>query len=308
MGARRFFRLVLTHCLAATCFLLVAGSGLRADSGSGVFRLVFSTSMFMEVNENDARAAMKAWIMTVAEDRGLPVDPDPYIARNIDELMSACGSAQTGGCAMILPEYARLHRKIAFSHHALSTAGGEHIEEYLLLTRRDSGLERLDQLQGRRVVVLNNPRMSLALIWLDTLLLEMGLKPATDWFENIALNKNPAQTALPVFFSQADACLMTRSSFETMAELNPQLQEQLHGVAVSPPLVPALFAYKADASIFFLTSMIEAMEQFRDNPAGLQILHLTQSENIEIRPAAVLAPSLELLATHEQLLQEASSP
>ncbi|TVQ96014.1 MAG: hypothetical protein EA399_16640 [Desulfovibrionales bacterium] len=304
---RAGFRTAFSLGLATACFFLTAGAGLRAEPDDGVFRLVFSSSMFTEVNESDVRAAMKVWIMTVAEERGLPVDPEPYLARNIDELTLACGSPRTGGCAVILPEYARLRREIAFSHHALSIAGGEYTEEYLLLARRDSGLERLDQLQGRRVAVLNNPRMSLALVWLDTLLLEAGHAPAANWFQSVVFNKSASQTALPVFFSQIETCLITRSAFETMVELNPQLQEQLRVIAASPPLVPALFVYTADSSNFFRTSMLEAMEQFRDNPAGLQILHLTQSENIEIRPPAVLEPSLELLDRHDRLLGAAGN-
>jgi ABC-type phosphate/phosphonate transport system substrate-binding protein len=276
-----------------------------AEASGRPFRLAFSSSMFTEVNESDARAAMKIWIMTVAEERGLWVDPEPFIAGNIDELARVCRSPRIDGCAVILPEYARLSREIDFSHFAVGISNGAFTEEYLLLTRRDSGLERIEQLRGRRVAVLHNPRMSLALIWLDTLMLEAGLDPADAWFGETVLKKSPAHTALPVFFSKIDACLMTRSSFEMMAELNPQLQEQLHAMAASPPFVPSGFAYRMDASDSFLPLMIEAMEQLRESPAGLQILQLVQAERIESHPISVLDPSLELLERHGRLLDDA---
>ncbi|MDZ7599597.1 MAG: hypothetical protein U5J82_15245 [Desulfobacterales bacterium] len=106
-----------------------------------------------------------------------------------------------------MPEYAHLIREIDFDHFAVAIVNGVFTDEYLLLTRRDSGLERLDQLQGRRLTVLNNPRMSLALIWLDTLLLEARLEPARAWFGAITLNKSAAQKALPVFFGKIDGGL-----------------------------------------------------------------------------------------------------
>lgn len=293
--------------IAVALVLFTLGATAATHAGDPRFQLVFSQSMFTEVNESDARAAMKVWITTVANERGLMVDNDPVIPRTMDELSKACRSAQTGGCAITLPEYAHLIREIDFDHFAVGIVNGVFTDEYLLLTRQGSGLERLDQLQGRRLAVLNNPRMSLALIWLDTLLLEARLEPAGVWFGAITLNKSAAQTALPVFFGKVDACVLTRSSFEVMAELNPQLEQQLRLVAVSAPLVPSGFAYRMDAADSFMTSMIDAMEQLRESPAGLQILQLLQAERIENHSVAVLDPSLALLDRYQRLRADAGS-
>jgi phosphonate transport system substrate-binding protein len=52
----------------------------------------------------------------------------------------------------------------------------------------------------------------------------------------LKLVDNASQALLPVFFRQADACLMPRWSYETMAELNPQIKERTAILVISPLL------------------------------------------------------------------------
>ena len=187
--------------------------------------------------------------MTVAKERRIPVDTDSYIYRTADELVKAGRTLQVDGFGVITPEYARLSQEMKFDRIALGVKDGRITEEYLLLVRKDSGLERLDQLTGRSLNVLLNPRMSLAVIWLDTVLMEARLNRTSDFFGPVTVNKKASQVALPVFFGKVDACLLTQMSFKVMAELNPQLKEQLRVLANSPALVPSGFAFRGDYTL-----------------------------------------------------------
>jgi phosphonate transport system substrate-binding protein len=109
------------------------------------------------------------------------------------------------------------------------------------------------------------------------------------------------RVALPVFFRQADACLMTRTSFEVLGELNPQLNKQLRVLAISPELVPAGFAFRADYVSPLRAQMLTEMARLGETPAGQQILALTQAERIVDRPVSCLDNALELLAQHRRL-------
>jgi ABC transporter, phosphonate, periplasmic substrate-binding protein len=265
------------------------------------FRMACSSSMFTAVNESDVRAAMKVWILTVAKDRGIPVDPDPHIYSSVEEMITYGLENAVVGFALTTPEIPRLSREMKFDRVAVGVRNGRITEEYLLLVRRDSGLERFDQLRGRSINVFNNPRMSLALIWLDTILLEARLERAADFFGQVTLNNKTAQVALPVFFGKVEACLVTRDSFEVMGELNPQLNQRLRVLAASPEVVPSGFAFRAGHASPFDTPIQEAMEQLGDSPAGRQILTLTQSDRLEFHPISCLNGSMELMARHRQL-------
>ena len=54
----------------------------------------------------------------------------------------------------------------------------------------------------------------------------------------------PSQAILPVFFKQAEAALVTRATFDTAVELNPQLGAALRTLSRSPQLIPAVAAVR----------------------------------------------------------------
>jgi ABC-type nitrate/sulfonate/bicarbonate transport system substrate-binding protein len=62
----------------------------------------------------------------------------------------------------------------------------EHLtEEYVLLVHRGSGIERIEDLRGRAIAFFLNQRMSLASVWLDTVLVKGGLERASSHFSKI---------------------------------------------------------------------------------------------------------------------------
>ena len=268
------------------------------------FRLAFMSSMFSEVNEADARAAMKIWIMTVAKERNIAVDPDPHIYSTLGELTASIRTNPIDGVGMVASEYARLSRVMKFDRLGVGDYGGNITEKYLLLVRSDSGIERLDQLQGRTLNVLNTPRTSLATVWLDTALLESGLKRCTVFFSQINYNNKASLVTLPVYFHQADACLTTSNSFKVMGELNPQLTKQLRALAVSPEVMPACFAFCASDNSPARPQILKEMTRMGETPAGKQILTLVKSDGIVEAPLSCMDSSLELLARHDRLCGE----
>lgn len=258
--------------------------------------------MFTEVNESDARAAMKVWIMTVAKERKIAVDPDPQLYRTIGELLEACRTNKVDGVGLVSSEYARLSQMMKFDRLGVGDYDGHlMMEEYLLLVRQDSGVERLDQLQGRTINILNTPRTSLATIWLDTILLEAHLKPGAVFFKQINFNNKASLVALPVFFNQVDACLTTRKSFKVMGELNPQLTKQLRVLAASPEVLPACFAFRAEEASPLRNQVVNEMERLDETPAGKQILALVKADRIVDEPATCMDSALELLARYNRL-------
>jgi phosphonate transport system substrate-binding protein len=266
------------------------------------FRMAFSASMFSEVKEEDVRAAMKVWIMTVARDRGIVVDANPNIMQNIEEMEKYGLANRVDGFGITTVEYPRLSRTMKFDMFTVGMKDGRYTEEYLLLVKNNSGLENIEALIGRTLNVLNNPRMSLALIWLDTVLVKATQKSSQTFFGQVNRVNKPMQTLLPVFFGKIDACLITRQSFETMEELNPQIGKQLRVLAASPEYVPSGFAFRAEHQTEFRPQIIEAMKQLHESPAGRQILTLTQASRLEPLPIACLDRSLELLQEHQRLL------
>jgi phosphonate transport system substrate-binding protein len=129
--------------------------------------------------------------------------------------------------------------------------------------------------------------MSLAICWFDTLLLQKESAPAIEHVSRVTYFNKPSRAVLPVFFQQADACIVTRRHFETMSELNPQIGQQLWVLASSPGLVPSMFTFLADSASPFKDWMLLEMKRLSDSPAGQQLLTLLQADSIEECPISI---------------------
>jgi len=106
---------------------------------------------------------------------------------------------------------------------------------------------------------------------------------------------------LPVFFHQADACLLTRAGFQTMNELNPQVGQQLKVLAASAALVPIVFCFRGNYASPDRDKLMDSIDRISETPAGRQTLMLFQSERLVKSPVAALDSACELLDVHRQL-------
>jgi ABC-type phosphate/phosphonate transport system substrate-binding protein len=279
--------------------VLTKGGATAGDTAP--FRIAFTSGMFTDVNENDAKAAVKLWGQTVAKERGIESDPEPRIFKDVPALAQALRANLVEAVGIMTHEYDALSKDIQMAPIFVTYNCGRMDDEYLLLVHRDSKIESVGDLQGRNVTFYENPRASLAPPWLDTLLVKKGFRPATEFFGRVSQVSKLPKVVLPVFFRQNDACVVTRSGFETMTELNPQVGKQLKIVASSPRLCAAVFCFRANYSPQFKNQLVAGLRDLHSTPAGQQVLTIFHSEKMEEQPASVLKSATDLLAEHRRL-------
>lgn len=297
-GGRWFAPALLLALLTLPGRHCAAGVAGVADA---TLRVGFSSAMFVEVNENDAKASVKAWGQSVAKERGIPTNPETCIYDGTPALLAALRNKSVDVVAVTMIEYAVLSREIHFAPIFVTTAGGQTREQYLVLVNRDNGIERLSDLRGRSLAFHENARDCLAQPWLDTQLITETGKSTADWLGKITQSPKLARVVLPVFFHQCDACVVDRTGFETMCELNPQVGKQLKIIAQSPAMVPAVFCFRADYAPAFKEQLFQGIRDLNKSATGQQLLTIFQSEKIEDEPASCLDSALALLARHAKL-------
>jgi len=262
-------------------------------------------------------------------DASIPMSPpttcdSPTAAVDVSVPTAVLGGGNAAGCSeaalraaetdridaygATLEEFSVLSTHLAFNRMAVATRMDGFQENYVVIVRQDSGWAELADLRGRDMLVLQNPRMSMAFVWLDTALLEKGLGPTAAFFGHIEEQNKPSRVALPVFFRKAAACLMTLKSFTAMQELNPQLGKQLRVLAQSPDLISSIFAFRTDFHPSYRERLFQEMHLLSESPAGQQILTLLQAQRIDEQPFSCLESSLALLARHRQLSAGAPAP
>ncbi|MEN6331925.1 MAG: PhnD/SsuA/transferrin family substrate-binding protein [Smithella sp.] len=299
---------IIASGLQLSKWLIVCLCGVISLSGSGAaetpsppFRIGFSSSMFSDVNENDARAAVKVWGQMIAKARNVPTNPTPLIFKNEDEVLQSLQEKKVDAVAIVMPEFAKLQRKVRFAPIFLTSNSGVATEQYILLVRQDSSIKRPAHLRGRSLLFQKSPRNALSTLWMDTLLAKQGYPVASRFVGKISQNNKLSNVILPVFFRRADACVVTRSGFNTMNALNPQLGRQLTVIAESSEMVPAVLTFRADYDPPFKEQLFAGINELKETPAGQQVLTIFHSDHIAQYPWASLNAALKLIETHEKL-------
>lgn len=287
----------------ALCGLLLLLPGRAAEEEEVIrpFRFGFSTVLMPEASENDARAAMRVWAETVVDSGAVRADPNVVICSSLAPLLQGLRDRTLDGVAISLPELVALRRHVSFNRYVFTTAAGSITEDYVLLVHQGAGLTRLEQLRDRTLLVYNHSRMCLAVPWLDTVLVEAGLKSAQEHFRQVTRETKLSKAVLPVFFRKADACLVTRRGFLMMGELNPQVSQRVVVLAISKPYVPTGFFFRTGFPTREQQRCVEQFTQVHTSPVGQQIMTVFQTERLEEHPASVLDESLALLEKHDRL-------
>jgi phosphonate transport system substrate-binding protein len=180
----------------------------------------------------------------------------------------------------------------------VTTVGNTHEVEYIVLTRRNADTADLTDLQGGSLLFYDNPRTCLAKPWLEA---EIGGKPLSAFFRSVDHDTKLTKTVLPVFFGQADACLVTRDGYDTMCELNPQIGSRLRIIAASPGLVTMVFFVREGYDAPFRDDFLRAMASIHENPSGLQILSLLRGDRIDRADLSCLDSARRILAARKTM-------
>jgi phosphonate transport system substrate-binding protein len=266
-----------------------------------VVRFAFSRNMFRDINENDARAAMKVYATTIGEANQIDVRSGPTYLDGTNAIAVALRLRQFDIISLTAEEFLSLEDQGLDGPFLLSMANQSVTEEYVLLTRADSPLGTVADLPGHSLIISRDLRTLLAPLWLEVLCREHGLGPASQVFSQITSATKPSQAVLPVFFGKVDACVTTRSGWEVMGELNPQVKKQLRIVAMSGPLVPGMSCFRRDLPATFKDRVLEAARGSRDKPSFKQLMALFKCDEVIRQPVSVLDDTRKLVARYHQL-------
>ena len=296
----RIFSVVLFSCLNA------AGSDQTVEMDHP-FRFGFSIALMPDVNENDARAAMKVWADAIIKNGAVRADPNVLMFHDFASMSDDLQNRIVDGVATTTIGFFAIQKQVEFNHFVFGATDGSIFDEYVLLVHQDSSLTNIEDLRGRTLNIQKHTRTCLALVWLDTLLMEKGLRPAQDFCGRVNEESKLTQAVLPVFFHKADACLVTRKGFKTMCELNPQVGRQLRVLATSPEFVAAGFFFRTGYPRTQQERCLSEFTRVHTNPTGQQILTVFQTDRLEEHPASVMDSALALLGRHRHLLGETNS-
>jgi len=150
------------------------------------------------------------------------------------------------------------------------------LESYVLLARKGVTLDDLGSQKRRRLVVDSRNPWDIGRMWLETALNEKGHAPIGQSFTDLEVANKPMRTVLPVFFGHADACLVLKSAYDTMVDLNPQIGQQLHVLMRSEGFIKNLICIVDYLDPKLVSEMDATLQEMHNTDVGRQVLVIFQ--------------------------------
>lgn len=217
----------------------VDASGLRRTR----VNVVASSKMFLDVNPNDARAALKVWFDTVGRRRGFLLDSRIDIVDDATEIRRRLRNHTADVIIPTIAEYLELEGSgLIVPDLTLSLGSQEGARySYLLLVGPSSTATTVANLKGANLLVSSRGGSNTASVWLDVLLGKARLGRARSFFASVKAPAKAQACILPLFFGTADACVVDEVSLNMAKELNPQLG-RMKVLARSVPMIDSVVA------------------------------------------------------------------
>lgn len=258
----------------------------------------FSASVLADVELKDAKAATKVWADMIMRRKNQKVESQAEVYESLASMEGALRARLVDFVWLLPKDFIEARDRLPLVPVVISTPLRSLFNEYLLVVRRNGRGPTVRELRSKRLTVENEHDGSVPMIWLETLLLREGQpERPEEFFASVKSARKPSQAVLPVFFGQADACIVSRSAFDTIVELNPQVGKELDVIAFSAPFVSAIGSLRTDFYAKYESELTESLELLDSDPQGKQILRL-------FRQGKLVRFKESHLATFESLLEE----
>jgi ABC-type phosphate/phosphonate transport system substrate-binding protein len=276
-----------TYCLIALIAAeIIALSGFircdpcNATGNSFHLSIGFSTRGHPNANLEDARAAVNLLTRKIVGRNSWTGESHSY--DSLTEMERDIRDKKVQLLGLQADEYLELRKKIPIDP-IMVTIGDRNFElGLLLLVRKDSGIRTLRDLKNRSIVVTKRSSQygNLNHVWLETLLMREGILESDRFFSTVKEVQTVKQVVMPVFFRQADACIVTRQVFELSVELNPQLGNQLTAIANIDKLAPGILVIDRILPEDIRQKLKQTLLTLHESPDGQQMMMLFQVKKL----------------------------
>lgn len=262
----------------------------------------FSSATLANVDPDDAKVATKVWADKIIRRKGQDVESGAIILNSLSTLEKVIQEKGVDLVFLLPQEFVKIRNHSPIVPVVISTPSKGIFEQFVLLVRKDSGLETIRDLKNKRLTLETDQKGTLPQMWLETLLMQEGGGERTKpFFASIKATRGASQTVLPVFFRQADGCIVTRHAFDTVVELNPQLGKHLRVIESSPAFVSSIGCLRKDYFEKYNDVLTKQLILLHEDPQGKQLLTLFKKGKLVAFQAAFMETVETLLKEHDDL-------
>lgn len=272
----------------------------RADAGKKeVYGIVFMKSMFLNVNLNDALAAINIYINELQKNQPITYEFRSVIYEDTDDLIRSFDKDKLALVNLSSVDFLKYRKTLPMTPvMAAMTDKNSPLGKYLLIVKNNGPVNSARDLSQKKIALLPRTYTPIPHMWLDVMLYKNGIAKKKDYPLLVSDGQTESKVVMSLFFGQYDACVVSERAYQLMCELNPQVGRQLKILQTSPGYLMAVSCYtntfmkKQDWKFLY-----ERIFDIVSYPAGKQLFTLLKADRI-------VPFKEEYLITIKQLVEE----
>jgi phosphonate transport system substrate-binding protein len=254
----------------------------KPETGNNeTYGVAFLRTMFLNADYNDAKAAIKVYVQNLTDELLTGFTMKPVYFENTDELLRNYSKENLAVISLSSIDYLSYKSKLSLYPVLVNSGKIDPLENYLILIRKDDNINTIDALADKRIGMLPKENNPIPVMWLNVLLGPAKITKIEKPFNNIITDKTESQLILSLFFGQLNACVVSKTSFETMVEINPQIGKQLKILKSSPGYLRVVSSFTSKfKKSKFSDKLLEHLTSLDNYAAGRQLFTLTKTAKI----------------------------
>jgi ABC-type phosphate/phosphonate transport system substrate-binding protein len=257
-----------------------------APSAPVTIRVGYVLDSFSGVSLEDARIAVRLLYESRFKNRYPQHRGEVTLFPDIHTAVDAVRKKKINGLGLSTVDYLKTQKENKLIPVRKAAMGDSARTRFVVLVRRDQAT--LNGLRNRTLLLEASGQGQVASMWLDTLLLERKLPETRRFFKTVENIDRESQAAMKVFFRKADVCVIQKSTYLVMKELNPQIGEKLHVLFESPDYMMGLFAVVKDLDEETKRVLLDFTDGLSLDREGDRILSMFRVKGIsEFRPESI---------------------
>jgi ABC-type phosphate/phosphonate transport system substrate-binding protein len=256
---------------------------------------------FWGTNKQDAKLALEVLFRSLSKKANETYSVEVIVYRDLPSMVPDIRKGEIDLASLFCYDYIRIQDAGLMEPILVGVKNGTAYEKYCLVVRRDGAINNVRQLKNKSMTISLLGAGDNPCIWLDTLLMKKERKMSKEYFGAMKKVNNVKKALLPVYFGQADACVITSRSFATESEMNPDIGRKLMSIEESPELLSTIICIRSNFDPSLKDKLIKNAITVHENPDGKQVLSILRLDSIAQYEPDLIKSFLKLLKEYSTL-------
>jgi ABC-type phosphate/phosphonate transport system substrate-binding protein len=281
--------------------LLPGGSAVRCEEKNfpDVIKVAYSTRLMGDVDSRDAQVGIDAFARELSRLAGVKTVPRAVLFTEPGPILDSLKRKEIDLISLPAIDYLRIREREVLEPAFVASNQVDRGQERILVVHQGNPQRSAASLRQKALLAAARSRDEITHLWLENVVAREGSPDLQTHFGRVKEVTKASQAFLSLFFRQADAAAGPRGVFETMAQLNPQIGEQLTVIAQSRSLVGYISCFRRDFNQTLKDIIRERAVRMNDAPNLKQMFILLQVDRIVLFQPSYLENLAEMWKEHQ---------